>query len=187
MGSGPPKFLKYFRDRKSHPNPLSLPHNFKILTYCCLLGAILYLLLIPYLLWRFIHTSGMATLWTGTCQLSAEWLRHWADSTQVNCLSGHSASQAGSAVHTGLHLCCFTVPAEAAVQVCHSYTYSWKGTAWGSEPTQIPAPPTTHSSVNVARVAPQTDGVSQIHLLCTSANISVISDTLQVCDPKITV
>lgn len=103
---------------------------------------------------------------------------------------GHSASQAGSAVHTGLHLCCFTVPAgRAAVQVCHAYTYSWRGTVqWGSEPTQTSAPPTTHSSVSVARVTPQTGGVSLIHLLCTSANISVIfgSDTLLVSDPEIT-
>lgn len=51
---------------------------------------------------------------------------------------------------------------------------------WGSEPTQIPASPTTHSIVSTARVTPQTGGVSLIHLLCTSANISVIfgSDTL---------
>lgn len=183
MGSRSLRSHKYFRDRKSHPNLLNFPHNFKILIYCCLLRAILYLLLIPYLPWWFTHTSGMAVLRTDPCQLSAEWLR--LHTGQLLEWSLRATQLLRKVLQSTLASTSAASPCQQEKLQCRCAmlnTYSWKGTVqWGSEPTQIPAPPINPSSVNIPKV-------SLIHLLCISANISIISGSniLLVCDTEIT-
>lgn len=191
MGSRPPKFLRYFRDRKRHPNPLSLPHNFKflilnnfkILIYCCLL--------IPYLLWRFTHTPAMAAPWT--CQLSAEWLRHWADSTQVKCLSGHSGPLSFSGRFCSPHWPPRLLLPRASRKSCSAGVPclhpQLEGSCAVGEWSHTDPSTTSHpQQCQRSKSHPTTGGVSLTHLLCTSANISVISgsDTLLVSDPEIT-